>query len=199
MSNDLFQHQFIPARMKDLESVSAEVLAFPLFEDERPPRGLAGLVDWRMDGLLSRIRVTTVHPEFENPHYRSLALGPFGAALNEKLLFPPGRWLPFDRVLVVGLGPKPKYDGQAYRSVVKDLLGTVTSMRVGTLALQLPGWRTAGVPARRAADVFVSELISLKRREAVTPSRICFIEELDCQAEMDEKLLEALRSYSARE
>jgi hypothetical protein len=187
-----FTYRFVPVRLREIDAERGDLLVIPLFQDDCPPSGLAGLVDWRMDGLISRIRVATLHPDQENPHYGGLVLGPFAATQDEKLLFPPGRFLPFKMVMFYGLGPKARYDGQRYREVAKNLLQSLSSMNTVEVALQLPGWVQAGVPARRACDVFLTELVTARRKGLPVPKALCFVEDLEPQAEMEERIREIL-------
>ncbi len=198
MPRDEFTYRFIPVRLRDLDEEKGELLVVSLFDDDCPPTGLTGLVDWRMDGLLSRIRVMTVRPELDNPHFQGMAVGPFDAADGEKLLFPAGRHLPFDMILVLGLGPQSQFTSQRYRETVTRILETATAMQVKGMALQLPGWAGAGLPARRACDIFVTELLAMSRRKLTVPLNICFVEELEFQAEMDERIIEILNPHARR-
>ncbi len=191
MNND-FKYRFIPVRLKDLDGEEGQLLVVSLFDDDRPPAGLTGLVDWRMDGLLSRIRATTIYPELDNPLFRSMATGPFDAREGENLLFPAGRHLPYEMVLVVGMGDGSSYNAQRYRASVTHLLEAATAMKVKQMTLQLPGWQAAGLPARRACDIFITELLSMARRKLPVPMDLCFVEELEFQAEMDERIVEIL-------
>jgi hypothetical protein len=198
VSSETFTYRFIPVRLKDLDGEQGGLLVASLFDEDRPPAGLTGLVDWRMDGLISRIRVTTVRPELDNPHFQGMALGPFAANEGEKLLFPAGRHLPFDMVLVLGLGKRAAFGGQGYRNAVATVLQTAASMKVKRLTLQLPGWNVAGLPARRACDIFVTEMLTQARRDKGTPLDLCIVEELEHQAEMDERIVEILNAQGRR-
>lgn len=198
MQRDEFTYRFIPIRLRDLDEEQGELLVVSLFDDDRPPNGLTGLVDWRMDGLLSRIRVMTVNPELDNPHFQGMGSGPFDAADGEKLLFPAGRHLPFDMILAIGLGSRKDYTSQRYRAAVTRILEAAAALKVKGMTLQLPGWAGAGLPARRACDIFVTELLAMSRKKLPVPLDICFVEELEFQAEMDERIVEILNPHSRR-
>lgn len=176
--------------MRDLDSVSGELLVLTLFEEDQPPLGLTGLVDWRLDGLISRLRATTLHPDHDNPYYRGLVLGRFHARAGEKLLFPAHSRVPFFHVMVFGLGTKKEYNGQRYREAVREILRSVSLLGTKQMTLQLPGWTVAGLPARRACEVFMSELQALKNQGINVPRSVCFVEDVEYQAEMDEKIRE---------
>ena len=45
---------FVAPELRRLDELTGEVLCCALFEDERPPLGVASLVDWRLGGALAR-------------------------------------------------------------------------------------------------------------------------------------------------
>ena len=47
--------RFVPRALRHLDETSAEVVACCIYRDERPLSGLAGLLDWRLSGRLSRL------------------------------------------------------------------------------------------------------------------------------------------------
>jgi hypothetical protein len=65
-----------------------EVMAMGLFSDERPPQGICGLVDWRLNGLISKEIV------------RGHILGTF----MEKILIPTCSRIPTPKIFLIGLG-----------------------------------------------------------------------------------------------
>lgn len=193
-----FKYQFLPIRLRDLESVEGQLLVVSLFEDDRPPRGVAGLLDWRMNGMISRIRYETLYPGRKNPHFDGQSIGPFSAAESEKLMFPLNGRFPFFMALAVGLGPSKRFDSQCYKSVVKTILEAATSLRLTSVTLQLPGWETAGLPARRASDIFLTQWLTLQKGGHPVPDNFCFVEKFEYQAEMDERIVEILGEARAR-
>jgi hypothetical protein len=63
-------------------------LALGIFADERPPRGICGFIDWRLNGMVSR--------EIRN--------GRISGAFEEKIVIPfPGR-IGAEMLLLIGLG-----------------------------------------------------------------------------------------------
>jgi hypothetical protein len=71
-----------------LDSLRGGVLAVAAFSDEKPPQGVAGLLNWRIPGKISR----WMKQEF------------FSANLGEQMLFTPGRRLAVEKVLLFGAG-----------------------------------------------------------------------------------------------
>ena len=74
-------------------SASVELCACSIWSDERPVRGFAGLLDWRLGGRISRL----------------LKSGFLRGDVGEVLLVPGKPHLPFDKVLVVGLGSAERF------------------------------------------------------------------------------------------
>jgi hypothetical protein len=114
-------------------------LALPLFSDERPLRGAAGLADWRLSGRLSRLIVA----------------GRFTAASGESLLMPPaGARLPFARLLLFGLGPASSFADAGFRVAAAALRRVLVRAGLASYAIQLPGRGSERVSARRALELW---------------------------------------------
>jgi hypothetical protein len=129
--------RFAPLELASLDAPKIEVLCLTMFSDERPPRGVLGLADWRLCGRLSRL----------------LATGAFAAREGEALLMPsPPRRLAAERLLVVGAGERPRFDAVRARSLVFDLFRRVLALRVRTAAVALPHASARGWNAEAAVD-----------------------------------------------
>ena len=91
-----------------------ETLVLPFFADERPLRGAAGLCDWRLCGRLSRLLQS------------SRVAGKWG----EVTLYPPGKRLPFARLLLVGLGAAERFDEKAAHEASRVIAEKMTQAGV---------------------------------------------------------------------
>jgi len=120
-----------------------ETLVLPFFSDERPLRGAAGLCDWRLCGKLSQL----------------LLSGRVGGALGETTLYPPGRRLPFGRLLLVGLGAADRFDEAAARQASSMIADKMRRLGPGSrrYALVPPGRSTGRLSARRALEIYLDE------------------------------------------
>ena len=131
--------RFVPPDLRRLDDASAELLACCVWSDQRPIRGLAGLLDWRLAGRLSGL----------------LRDGFLVGNLGE-LLFVPGRpRLKFEKVLVLGAGPRASFGEDTFRSVVTHLLRALEGLRVRRAVVELPGRAEGLVEAERAADLLL--------------------------------------------
>ncbi len=194
VSGSALHTQFIPVRLRNLEAVQSDLLVLSLFEEERPPGGLAGLVDWRLDGLVSRNRLARNAAPRANPYYTGLVLGEFPCGFGEKLLFPVGHKLPFSTAMVMGLGPRSQYTSARFRQVVDLLMDSISSLRSRSVTLRLPGWIEAGLPARRAVEALMQAWQRIQGGGGWVPGSLTFVEDLPHQAEMAERIEEMVPS-----
>lgn len=105
------------------DRIEADGVAVFLHTDDRPPPGAVGLLDWRLNGVLSRF----------------LKEGWYRAAPGELLLVAPGRRVRAPRLLVVGLGLRRAADAGRLRAASAQALAALAPLGVERLALGLPG------------------------------------------------------------
>lgn len=97
----------------------------PVFSDERPLLGLAGLIDWRGSGCLSAV----------------LRSGFCTSELREQVLVPCDRRLPIDRLVLVGLGPREQYDEGRARALAEQFVRIALGLAAPTVLIALPTHR----------------------------------------------------------
>ena len=97
-------------------------LVVPLFEDQRPLAGPVGVVDWRLDGALTRMILAG---ELTGKTGERLAL-----QTNAKFAAP---W-----VLLSGSGPWQTLDRAKYLQMIERLLKTAAKAGIEEVALCLP-------------------------------------------------------------
>jgi hypothetical protein len=117
------------------ERVRADVLVAHFFEGDRPLRGAAARVDWRLCGHLSEM----------------LARGAFGGAPEDVVLVPTGSGMRAPRALLLGLGPRESFAPRALRASTRLAVTRAASLRAGIVALALPSEAESGLAAERAA------------------------------------------------
>ncbi len=131
--------RFTLPSLRKLDLCGTEVLVAGLTTDERPPHGVAGLVDWRLSGRISRLIQS------------GFATGEIG----EVVLVPGKPKLPFDKVLLFGIGSAAAFSELGFRRVLETMLKTLEGLRARTAVVELPGRHLDAVPAERAADVLL--------------------------------------------
>jgi hypothetical protein len=118
-----------------------DTLVLPFFVDERPLRGAAGLCDWRLCGRLSRLLQS------------SRVAGKWG----ESTMYPPGKRLPWARLLLIGLGAADRFDEKAAREASRLIAEKLAKLSLPRYALVPPGRSTGRLSARRALEIYLEE------------------------------------------
>ena len=131
----------LPLDLARWDEAARDCLVLPVFRDDRPLRGAAGLADWRLCGRLSRL----------------LKANKATADAGETMLLPPGRRLRFKRVLWFGLGDAKGYSDDRFRKDLAWILDVVTKAGVADWSLQMPGRASGQIGARRAIEIMLEE------------------------------------------
>jgi hypothetical protein len=137
----------LPLDLDRWDEAARECLVLPVFKDDRPLRGAAGLADWRMCGRLSRL----------------VKANKASAEHGETMLLPPGRRLRFGKLLWFGLGDAKGYSDERFRKDIAWILGVVTKAGVGEWTLQAPGRASGLIGARRAIEIILEDQLLAKQ------------------------------------
>jgi hypothetical protein len=114
--------QLLALSLESVDQAEVDSLALGLFSDERPLRGVAGLIDWRLCGMLSRF----------------IAGGRLSGAGAERVLMPGAGRIGASRVFVFGLGPRDGFAG-ALPDLARTIPEVLTAAGCQRAALALPG------------------------------------------------------------
>ncbi|MEN6375096.1 MAG: M17 family peptidase N-terminal domain-containing protein [Smithella sp.] len=98
-------------------------LALGIFSDEKPPRGICGFLDWRLNGFISR----------------EIKQGRISGAFREKVLIPfPGR-INTEILFLFGLGPLADCNYDRIYTSAYSVIEAVDGMQLTGFAFDLPG------------------------------------------------------------
>ena len=131
----------LPLDLARWDETARDTLVLPVFKDDRPLRGAAGLADWRLCGRLSRL----------------IKASRATAEAGETMLLPPGRRLRFKRVMWFGLGDAKGYTDDRFRADLARIRSVVTSAGATDWALQAPGRASGLIGARRAVEIILED------------------------------------------
>jgi hypothetical protein len=170
---DSIEIEWLERDLRALDRAVSDIVVGSIFADERPPRGVAALVDWRMSGRLSA---------------RCLN-GFLTGARGEQFLMPGRPKLPFEKVLLFGLGPRTELDEARFSEVLSAILDTLAGLQVRRAAIDLPGRHQGSIPSSRALEI-LAQLLDGRSSSLET---IAIVDDRETQ-----RAVEALRARPGR-
>lgn len=170
--------RFVAPELRRLDKLKCEALALAFFEDDRPLVGTAGLVDWRLGGVLSKL----------------LLRGRISGARGEVVLLPPRPRLPLHKLFLFGLGARSRFDAAAQRDAIELVLSTLARARVRTSAIALPGRAEHLAEPAPSISAFLEVAAAHTELDEVT-----VVDTPDAQREMEPVLEQERRRARARD
>ncbi len=170
--------RFVAPDLRAIDGLRCEAIALPIFEDERPLRGAAGLVDWRLCGRLSRL----------------LLHGRIRGERGERVLVPARPRFGCDKLFLFGLGPRAEFDEDSFVTTMIDVFDTLAKVRARNIVLALPGRSHELVRPERAIELFL-----VAARQCTEHDELTVIEPLEAQRVMLPVLERARRKARALE
>ncbi|MBN2438639.1 MAG: hypothetical protein JXL20_08565 [Deltaproteobacteria bacterium] len=104
------------------DTLNRDMLILGFFSDERPPRGYCGLVDWRLNGMIST----------------EIARGRLSGVFMEKLLYAFPKRIRISRILLFGLGSLCELTYDRLYNAGYEMAMTVSGILADDLALPIP-------------------------------------------------------------
>ena len=112
----------IKVTTESLDRLDHECLVLGFFSDERPPRGNGGFVDWRLNGLVSRL----------------IAEGTIRGEFSERVLIGPQRRIPPRKIVLFGLGRRRDLSYETLRDAGARMAETAVRMHCYDFAVEVP-------------------------------------------------------------
>lgn len=148
---------------RDPGSVLHEFPVLWCFSDERPLKGLTGLLDWRLDTAISRLLMDGT---LSGLWGEKVLMCGFDAALPEGFL-------------LVGLGPMGEFDEKKIRKAGRLIARTVVNLKKHAACMALPGSGIPGFDTSTVAEHFLHGLILEARDTEFTPTFLCGVYNVD--------------------
>lgn len=173
---------FLKPDLHQMDQVRADTLAINLFEEDRPPRGFAGLTDWRLCGRVSRL----------------IASGAVTGRFRETVLFPAYARLPANRVCMLGLGRRADFSAARAREASWVLAEALRKLRAPSFIVSLPGSPMTSIPPRVRMDLFLEELLRVFGPDEATGGvEVFIVEPLEIHRDLTEVVSVTMRKMRA--
>lgn len=119
-----------------------DLLITGFFEDERPLRGTGGLLDWRLNGMLSRFLVE----KRLTGDWKETTLIPSQGRVAPRML------------LLLGLGRVREYSYLRLRELSSHLLETLRKLNISSICFSLPYEESYNVDCGKLAEVLIEAM-----------------------------------------
>src|SRR4030043_383036 len=125
-------------------------LALGIFADEKPPRGICGFIDWRLNGLISReIKQRKISGEFSEK-----AMIPFPQRIGSELL------------LLFGMGNLTKFNNERIHDAAYQIMAVIDGLLITDFAFELPDENRIGLDTADVAAAAVSGFFDYLSKDA---------------------------------
>lgn len=174
--------EFADQQLEALDKASVDCLVLTAFLDDRPLRGLAGRVDWRLCGRLS--------------HWMQIGFVDLG--LGVALLTPmPAARLPMNKILLVGMGRRAEFDGARFDHVCSAIFRHTAGIGVQDVAMAMPGRVGLDVALRSAVQGLGRAIAQAYDAASLLQLRVTILESIDMQRELGDPLRDMARRLRA--
>lgn len=172
---------FRSPELRELDRTSRDLLTLYAFQDERPYRGLTGLVDWRLNSRLARVA-----------HARR-----FDGAFGEALLMPSYERLPVQGILLLGLGPERDFSLLRFREVIQRQWRTMVGLSAWRVGTPLPPWEALKMRPVQAIEFWTTELAHVMATRRDLDLDLVLFEQVEAQRAMMDTVLTFVRRYGS--
>jgi hypothetical protein len=164
--------------------IAVPALVAGFFRDERPLRGSAGLLDWRLNGYVSKL--------LEDERLS-------GDANESTLVASQGR-LPSNVALFVGLGGRSLYGFNQITNVISDVTRTLQKLHIDEFALEIPGARPLSLDPAESAYNTVKGIVKILSASApeIARMRVTLLEPESVTARLRFGLRKAQSNFQGR-
>ncbi|MDZ4164672.1 MAG: M17 family peptidase N-terminal domain-containing protein [Smithellaceae bacterium] len=139
-----------------IDKTQCHNLALGLFSDERPPQGAGGLIDWRLNGLISR----------------ELARGRLRGAFQEELiLFHPAR-IKAEALLFYGFGEARDITIERLHEAGRGMTGTMIRISRPDFTLSLPVARHGNLDTASMTEALLTGCFEVVASQGEPPGKL---------------------------
>ena len=140
----------------DIDRIETEVVILPFFSDERPLKGAAGLIDWRMRGKISRLIIE----------------GRLSGGKGESTLFLPDYRISAKKILMAGLGDSSRFNESELKEAGARIIQQMAHINVKEFTVALPPKKLSSLESTDATGALLRGIIASLEREKMSDNDI---------------------------
>lgn len=135
----------------DIDRIETEVVVLPFFSDERPLKGAAGLVDWRMGGKISKL----------------INQGRISGEKGESTLLLPEYRISADKILMAGLGDSSRFNEGELKEAGAKIVQQMVHMNVKNFTIVPPPKKLSCLESTDATGAIMRGIVASLERENI--------------------------------
>ena len=148
---------------RDIYEIPCELFGLWHFSDERPLKGINGLLDWRLDAKISQLIMS----------------GRIQGAWGEKVMLGSIDELPGKEIIIIGLGPIGEFESSRMQDAGRIMADTALKLNRQTICLSLPGSGIQDLDMTVVAENVLLGLAIEAGDKKLTPWIMCSPDEMD--------------------
>lgn len=136
-------------------------LVLGFFSDEKPPQGVCGFVDWRLNGMISR----------------EIKQGHIAGEFKEKVAIPYPERIASDLLLLFGMGPLTDMSYDRVYTAAYEMAGMIDKMKIRDFAFDLPGEGRSGLAAAGILEAMITGYFDFLSEDVnkLTHTNVCIV------------------------
>jgi len=136
-------------------------LALGIFSDEKPPRGICGFIDWRLNGLISY----------------QIKQGKIGGKFAEKVIIPFPQRIGTEILMLFGLGNRSAVNYEKIQTAAYQIISAIDTMMLNNFAFDLLGENRISMGTADIAEAMVTGFFDYlsKDEKKLSKMTLCMI------------------------
>lgn len=136
-------------------------LVLGYFSDEKPPRGVCGLMDWRLNGMISR----------------EIKQGHINGEFKEKVAIPYPESIGSDLLFLFGIGNLCDLDYDRIYTTAYEIAAAVDAMKLREFAFDLPGEGRSALTTAGSLEAMITGFFDFFSDDVskLTSTNICLV------------------------
>ena len=140
----------------DIDKIETEAVVLLFFSNERPLRGSTGLIDWRMNGSISRL----------------ISQGMISGEKGEATLILPNRRIKGKKILMAGLGDSSAFGEASLKDTAIAIIRQLNKIYIKNFVIAMPPLIGSHLSTAGATTILVRQLVETIETDKINGSQI---------------------------
>ncbi len=140
----------------DIDKIETEAIVLLFFSNERPLKGATGLIDWRMNGSISRL----------------ISKGMISGEKGEATLILPNKRIKSKKILMAGLGDSSAFGETSLKDTAIAIIRQLDKISIKNFTIAMPPLGKSHISTKDAATTLVRQLVETIEKDKLNGSQI---------------------------